>query len=343
MADLTTAKLLINSTMSTLGPKVLGIDLTKFYLNLNTPMPNPEYMHLHLEIIPDKIILHYNLCDIVTPKGWVYIEIQKGMYGLPQVGILANQLLEKRLTTKGYYQCQHKTGLWSYVWRNITFCLVINDFGIKVTNMHNMDHLVETLKEHYTIAVDFTGSLFCSIQLTWNYAQRHFNCHMPGYINKALTKYQHPKPVTPQHALYKAAPIQYGARVQRVKVNTTQPITPNKIKQVQDIVSTLLYYARVVDPTLLAALSTIAAQQANVTRAVADACHQLLDYVATYPNAGIQYKVCNMVLSIDPSYLPNQVVKVVRQDIFTYQIAIRKTSTMAPYSPCQPSSNTSCH
>jgi hypothetical protein len=68
---------------------------------------------------------------------------------------------------------------------------------------------------------------------------------MPGHINKALTKYQHPKLVTPQHAPYKAAPIQYGARVQRVEVNTTQPITPNKIKQVQDIISTLLYYARV--------------------------------------------------------------------------------------------------
>jgi hypothetical protein len=38
---------------------------------------------------------------------------------------------------------------------------------------------------------------------------------------------------------------------------------------------------------------------------VADACHQLLDYVATHPNAGIQYKVCNMVLSVhtDASYL----------------------------------------
>ncbi len=29
------------------------------------------------------------------PDGWVYIEIRKGMYGLPQASILANQLLEK--------------------------------------------------------------------------------------------------------------------------------------------------------------------------------------------------------------------------------------------------------
>jgi hypothetical protein len=46
MANLTTAKLLINSTISTPGAKFLGIDLTNFYLN--TPMPNSKYMHLCL-------------------------------------------------------------------------------------------------------------------------------------------------------------------------------------------------------------------------------------------------------------------------------------------------------
>jgi hypothetical protein len=209
------------------------------------------------------------------------------MYGLPQAGIFSNQLLEKRLATKGYCQCQHTPGLWCHVWQNITFCLVVDDFSIKVTTMHDMDHLVGVLKEHYTVAVDLTGSLFCGIQLTWNYAQGHIDCHMPGNINKLLTKYQHPKPVTPQHAPYKAAPIQYGAKVQRVEVNTAQQLTPKEIKRVQDIVNTLLYYAQAVDPTLLAALSTIASQQSNSTRAVADACHQLLDYIATHPNAGI--------------------------------------------------------
>jgi hypothetical protein len=67
------AKLLIKSTISIPGSKFLGIDLANFYLN--TPMPNPEYMHLCLDIIPNKIIIHYYLWDIVTPDRWVYIEI----------------------------------------------------------------------------------------------------------------------------------------------------------------------------------------------------------------------------------------------------------------------------
>jgi hypothetical protein len=210
--------------------------------------------------------------------------------------------------------------------------------------MHDMDHLVNAWKEHYTIAVNMTGSLVCGIHLTWNYSQGHINCHMPRYINKALTKYQHPKPVSPQHAPFKVAPIQYGAWVQRVEVNTTQPLTPKEIKHVQDIIGTLLYYARSVDPTLLAALSAIAACQSNGTQTVADACHQLLDYVATHPNAGIRYKACNMVhwYTRTCHTFRSPVVKVEQQVISTYPIAMTKTSTLEPFSPCLLSSNMSC-
>jgi hypothetical protein len=285
------------------GAIFLGIDLANFYLN--TPMPNPKYMCLQLNITPKEVIVAYNLRELATPNDWVYIEIRKSMYGLPQAGILANQLLEKRLAAKGYYQCQHTPGLWRHMWWSITFCLVIDNFGIKVTNMADFGHLKKALKEHYTIAVDYKGSLFCGVKLTWNYTHRHIDFSMPGYIATALKKYQHPTPTVPQNAPYNAATIQYGAKVQRVETNTSAPLSKSKIKCVQDIVGTLLYYAWAVNPTLLAALSTIATRQAKGTQAIADKCHQLLDYVATHPNAGLCYHACNMILAVhtDASYL----------------------------------------
>jgi hypothetical protein len=109
--------------------------------------------------------------------------------------------------------------------------------------MHDMDHLVNALKEHYTVAIDMAGSLICGIYLTCNYTLGHVSCHMPGYINKALTKYQHPKPVSPQHAPYKATLIQYGARVQRVEVDTTQPLSLKESQTHPKHVGTFLYYA----------------------------------------------------------------------------------------------------
>ena len=77
----------------------LGIDLANFYLN--TPMPEPEYMRLCLDIIPKEIIVKYNLRNLVDKEGWVYVKIQKGMYVLPQAGILANQLLKKAPLRQG--------------------------------------------------------------------------------------------------------------------------------------------------------------------------------------------------------------------------------------------------
>jgi hypothetical protein len=108
MTDLTTAKLLISSTISTLGAKFSGIDLANFYLI--TPMPTSSPTKS-----PHTTSWYYSLCDIVTPDSWVYTEIQKGMYGRPQAGILANQLVEKRLGAKGHCQCQHTPGLWQHV------------------------------------------------------------------------------------------------------------------------------------------------------------------------------------------------------------------------------------
>jgi hypothetical protein len=68
-------------------------------------------------------------------------------------------------------------------------------------------------------------------------------------------------------------PTPLWRQVQQVDINTTSPLLPTELKQVQDIIGILLYYAQAVDPMLLAALSTIAAQQSNGTQAVADACH----------------------------------------------------------------------
>jgi hypothetical protein len=56
---------------------------------------------------------------------------------------------------------------------------------------------------------------------------------------------------------------------------------------------------------LLAALSAIAARQPNGTQAMANACHQLLDCIATHSNAGLRHHACDMILAvhIDASYL----------------------------------------
>ncbi len=227
------------------------------------------------------------------------------MYGLPQAGILANKLLKKRLKAKGYFHCQHTPSIWQHIWCDIMFCLVIEDFGVKTTSLDHITHLKTTLEEHYTVTMDWDGSLFCSININWNYTECTVTLNMPKYILKALLKFQHPTLVSPQHQPYKHIPIKHGAKIQRVDINTFDKLSPDTIKCIQDIIGTLLYYGCTVDPTLLTALSSIPACQTKGTAAVNASCQQLLGYVATHQNAGICHKACNMILAIhtNASYL----------------------------------------
>jgi hypothetical protein len=64
-----------------------------------------------LSLFLDDIIAHYNLLMKVL-NGFVYMEIRRGMYGLPQAGILANKLLKKRLVRHGYIEVPHKSLMW---------------------------------------------------------------------------------------------------------------------------------------------------------------------------------------------------------------------------------------
>jgi hypothetical protein len=103
--------LLWNSTINTKGAHFAGADIKNMYLK--TPLNRFEYMKMPLCLFPQDIIDHYRLNDKVL-NGYVYMDICKGMYGLPQAGILANKLLKKRLAIHGYYQQPHTPGLFKH-------------------------------------------------------------------------------------------------------------------------------------------------------------------------------------------------------------------------------------
>jgi hypothetical protein len=66
-----------------------------------------------------------------------------------------------------------------------------------------------------------------------------------------------------------------------------------------------LYYARAVDQTVLMPLNDIATEQTKATGKTQASTNQLLDYLATHPDATIRYHASDMILHIhsDASYL----------------------------------------
>jgi hypothetical protein len=51
---------------------------------------------MKLDLFPEDIIEEYGLKKKLDAKGDVHCKVRRGMYGLPQAGIIAQELLKER-------------------------------------------------------------------------------------------------------------------------------------------------------------------------------------------------------------------------------------------------------
>ena len=303
-ADLLTVKLLINSIISTPGARFFTMDIKNFYLC--TPMERYEYMRLKLSDMPDDVIAHYKLRDIATPDGYVYCEIRQGMYGLPQAGIIAQELLAKRLKEHGYSQSETTPGLWTHEWRPISFSLVVDDFGVKYVGEEHAQHLLQVVQKYYKCSFAKDGERYCGLTIKWDYEGKKVHLSMPGYVANALHRFQHPPPRIPQDQPHPHVQKNYGAKVQHAKEpDDAPPLDKAGKKFIQEVTGVFLFHARAVDATMLTPLSALASEQAAPTERTMQKCLQFLDYAASQEEAILTYRASDMKLAIhsDASYL----------------------------------------
>jgi hypothetical protein len=197
-------------------------------------------------------------------------------------------------------------GLWQHKTRPILFTLVVDNFGVKYVGKEHVDHLIWCIKQKYELTKDWMGNLYCGIKLNWDYNARTLDISMPGYIKTLLLKYKHQMPSKQQHCPYAPSPKQYGTNTQAPLPDNISPnLSPEKIKEIQRVIGSILYYAWAVDITVLMALSSIAIEQSKGTTNTMAKTKRLLDYVATYPDATICFWASDMILNVhsDASYL----------------------------------------
>jgi hypothetical protein len=99
---------------------------------------------------------------------------------------------------------------------------------------------------------------------------------------------------------------QFGTEAQApLPADTTPKLDTKGIKRVQQIVGSILYYARAVDMTVLMALSSIAVEQTKATERTLEKCTQLLDYLPGHADAKTRFHKSDMIMNIhsDALYL----------------------------------------
>jgi hypothetical protein len=86
----------------------------------------------------------------------------------------------------GYHQSKIIPGVWTHKTRKTCFTLVVNDFTIKYTSMEDAQHLIDALKQDYTITIDWDTTKYIGLTLEWDHKNQKVYAHMPGYIQKSL-------------------------------------------------------------------------------------------------------------------------------------------------------------
>ena len=155
-------------------------------------MEQSKYVRIKLSDIPQEFIEEYDLTQ-AAQNGWIYFDILRGCYGLPQSGRLANDLLRTRLEKAGYYKAATTHGLWSHKCSPVQFVYLVDDLVIEYVFKEHALYLLKTLKLKYDIPTDWEGTKFAGINLAWDYNVRHVNrtccISMDGYVARVIFKY----------------------------------------------------------------------------------------------------------------------------------------------------------
>ncbi len=108
------------------------------------------------------------------------------MYGLPQAGIIAQELLETCLFKAGYTQSKIMPGNWKHKWCPISFTLAVDNFGVEYSIVKHVQHLIQVLKQDYQIEVDLVGTQYIGLTVDWDHKKWEAHISMPGYLGNAL-------------------------------------------------------------------------------------------------------------------------------------------------------------
>ena len=107
------------------------------------------------------------------------------MPGLKQAGRIANDRLKSHLAHFGITPFPRTPA----IWKHATKLIVVHDFGVKYISKENTDYLIQALQKLYTISINWTGSLFCGLTITWYYDAHTYDISMTNYLQSALHKF----------------------------------------------------------------------------------------------------------------------------------------------------------
>ena len=114
-------------------------------------------------------------------------EVVKGMYELPQAGLLAQQRLIAHLAKANYVQSAVIPCLFRHLTNGATFVLVVDDFGVKFQNTQGRDHF--SIPCVLCMPSDYEGSQYLGMSIAHDKTAQTISISMPGYVARVLERF----------------------------------------------------------------------------------------------------------------------------------------------------------
>jgi hypothetical protein len=175
------------------------------------PMVDPEYVCIKVTDIPKEFILEYDFARKEDHNRWIYFEIQRGYYSLPQAGILANDFLCGCLEKEGYYEAATVPGLWKHKWWPIQFFLIVNIFGVEYVVIKHFNHLLVVLQGYHQVQINMADNKIVGLNVQWDFPSKQICIDMKSYVNNLLSL-NCPMPKKAQLLPFTVTPIAYGQK-----------------------------------------------------------------------------------------------------------------------------------
>jgi len=305
-AAYSTVKLVFASVLSDVKNKnssvrFVGADLVDHYLA--TPLEQPAYMCVPLSQIPPSTVSEYSLRDF-SSSGRVYFKVMKCTYGHPAAGRLSSALLVSTLRKGGYYEDDYTPCLFHHETRPTKFFLVVDDLGAKVHSDDDLDHLVSCISSVWKVKVDKLGKKLLGMNLLWDYsaAVPSLTTDSPSTMPAAHKRFASGRSIK-----HRNTPTVYNPFAESVPIGSPLPTAVYCLESktlVQEVCGTFQHYARVVDYSMLTAVSDISLSQANPTTDTLDQVDRLLGYSLKFPCNKIVMYASDMQLRVmyDASY-----------------------------------------
>ena len=304
-ASMTCFKMLLNSTVSS-DSNLASADISDFYLGAD--LPDPESIKLYLDTFPEEVLNKLGFTPFIkhdsSGKKYIYLDIVKSCYGVGSSGLLSQIRLIAQLHAHDYIQTdtpclfRHKT-------RDITFCLVVDDFAIQYNSLSDLQHFTDCLSELFHLKVYPECTSFLGFTVDYDRSRRTISLSYPSCIPDLLVRLDMEDLPTCKSPCVYVPPVFGSSAPQVSPVDNSPALSPTDTGTIQIIVGSLLYYARAVDATLLPAVCLLASDQSAPTQSTWKSALRLLGYAKANPDGRLVYQPSDMILRIhsDASYL----------------------------------------